>query len=335
MREDGGVFFRALSPLFDIETRRCAVEFSAGSRGVSSHAELLFRGAFGKALRENVCVFERGNQNDCVQCPVAPRCLYVGLFAPQACEAKTRGGAGALVKAKAIRPFVFSFRSETGNGYPRPGNFGGLELTLFGPALDNAPEMVQSAALGLRNKFGATIHRAGFLAPFQGKEAEDDLSGKSRPLREWIGNEDKGGQRETDSENGAMAVEFLTPVRMTARGKPVRPQDFTFEKMVKAIVNRLRDLKRASGSDNRMGSLPDAFFERARAVEIVRNSLAWATRKRVSIRQDEEVFSSGLVGDVFFSRPVGHFRKLLLAGQMVHFGKGTTAGNGRIAVHHG
>lgn len=120
-----------------------------------------------------------------------------------------------------------------------------------------------------------------------------------------------------------------SPVRLVKSGKNLKKTP-EFIDLVKAMIRRLRDLKRAYGKDVDMGRPSPNFYRLADSVKCVENKLEWMQHKRYSHKQEREIMLDGFMGEMTFSGHLPPVLPLLLAGEIVHIGKGTTCGNGKI-----
>jgi hypothetical protein len=81
-----------------------------------------------------------------------------------------------------------------------------------------------------------------------------------------------------------------------------------------------------------MGGTDRRFYQTAEAVTVKENRLYWGLRKRRSHSQGQDVFLNGLKGGISFEGELQPFVPLIKAAEIVHLGKGTSAGNGRIRL---
>jgi hypothetical protein len=85
--------------------------------------------------------------------------------------------------------------------------------------------------------------------------------------------------------------------------------------------------------DGDMGAFDSRFYNTAKSVVVRENRLQWKSQIRFSRRQRRDIHLNGFVGDIRFAGPVAPFLKLLGAAEIIHIGKGTSSGNGRITVN--
>ncbi|RMG29983.1 MAG: hypothetical protein D6721_04680, partial [Gammaproteobacteria bacterium] len=189
-----------------------------------------WRGAFGWALRELVCLT---GQDQCGGCLLASECLYQRLFETAV------AAAGQGVTTHAPHPFVL-FVPDAGRGR-RSRDGAVIELTLIGEACAALPLVVRA------------LQRAG----------EGGIAGRRNRLRLWSVSQWHGGRwepvlrpgwnalRRLDPEpldsfppypGGALRVQLCSPLRIKHQGRLVGPDAFSPRIFVHALYVRLRRL---------------------------------------------------------------------------------------------
>jgi len=127
------------------------------------------------------------------------------------------------------------------------------------------------------------------------------------------------------SEVREVVLEFLTPTRIRYNERLVSKLEFHM--LVRSLLRRISLL-----SYFHCGRELDLDFRgiirRAQEVEVVEDDLAWYDWGRYSGRQKARMKLGGFVGKVRFRGELGEFWPLLLTGQEVHVGKGTSFGLG-------
>ena len=88
---------------------------------------------------------------------------------------------------------------------------------------------------------------------------------------------------------------------------------------------------RGFDADRDMGGSRE-ILDKAAQVQVKENRLRWEKRSRYSARQGQDVYLIGFTGSVFFDREISDFYPLLKAAEIVHVGKGTSGGCGRVTV---
>ncbi len=305
-------FCDEVGPLFTLCAAKFELLFTVSERTDVLGREPFLRGKIGFSLRRACCPFSDFRDRPCEGCVLSRNCLYILLFSP----IPNGPAPGTKQRPPLVRPFVISLRSDAGNEPLRPGETATAELTLFGPAIRDSAIFLDAAAASV-GALGLRLKQIRRLSCGNGHEAP--------PLSDWI------AQEENPPGPGQVALRFLTPTRFST--KKGRARDVVpFSLVVKSLVRRLRDLKRAYGPDEDMGKTGEHFFDTAARVNTEECRLSWANKHRFSQRQKKTVRLEGITGEIRYAEPSGLFLPLLLAGQFVHVGKGTSCGNGKMAV---
>lgn len=288
------------------------------------------RGAFGWALRDAGCFCETDDHE--------PSCAYARLFEPTI----TKEAASTLRVSQDAPPgFLFDLPLEGPRIVP-PGALFCWGLTLIGSVARQLPRFVQAVermgqlyGLGRRGdrpdrgRFQLVDVRdtAGRLL-YDGPSDTWEALPPAQPLMPEI----------SDTPVSSLHVRFKTPARITTRlGRPRK--DFLvphlaidFWALIEAIYHRLYvlDALYGQGMCERYNSRALIFdTEEAR---LSKAHVEWYDWKRHSNRQDRSHKLGGFIGDVFFEGALTRYVPLLLAGQHVHAGKGTTFGMGNYDV---
>ncbi len=301
----------------------------------------MLRGGFGHVFRRLCCVPQCKNTKTC---PLATSCPYKVIFEPS-----PPPGAEQLSKNQDIpRPFVFrppqtpQTRFEEGKTF----EFG---LVLVGCALDFLPYFVlsfrelASEGLGL-NRARCTLERVEQIGVSSNGTGPDDgqakliYSAKDQVFRatgsvrteEWI----QTRLRELSGPNGShstqrITIRFRTPTNLRAHGEVVRCPEFHH------IFKRLRDRINALRTFFGEGPLDldfRALGERAEKVRTISTQIDWVERFRTSSKTRQRHQLSGFVGEATYEGELGEFLPWLALGELVHVGKHTAWGNGRIEL---
>ncbi|MCP4346237.1 MAG: CRISPR system precrRNA processing endoribonuclease RAMP protein Cas6 [Desulfobacterales bacterium] len=308
-------FEKMLSPLLSLPVSRFHLRFAAEKNWKIYGMESSFRGRLGWRLKKNCCPFTDFSHKSCKTCELSDTCIYLFLFEP-----KLRRQGNSEKSNTVPRPFVFAFSCDKAGGDLNPGEFGTVTVSLFGSAIQYNTFFLEAAVFAL-SSFPLRLDAILADSPYQEGSVTNDAA---YPLSRWAGLLPDPG---TDS----VTVKFLTPVRLTKKKSPVR-DELSFIFLIRSVIRRLRDLKRAFNMDGNMGKTENEFFELAETVETTKAGLVWNRRKRYSVRQGQDIFMNGLEGEISFKGPVCIFYPLLKSAEFVHIGKGTSGGNGKIAV---
>ncbi len=281
------------------------------------------RGAFGRALKDAVCVT---SHRDCPACRVADDCAYPAIFEDQAVHPyridPPQGG--ATIEAGA--PFSFV-------------------VTLIGRAVEWMPAIVDAAVrmgesgLG-RARGGFDVERVAVRVPSRVGSTET-LVAAGEPLAFLAGARASpvtpaAFRLEVEpARSSRFSIEFPTALRLVEDGDVVAAP--TFALLVRALLRRAASLLREH--EGVLLDLPDAEREelraRAASVSLVASDLARVDQVRFSARQHRTMNLFGMRGRVTFEAREGDvdpLLPLLALGVAIGVGKGTTFGLGRMRV---
>lgn len=325
-----------LAPLFRLNVAKFRTGFVAEKQWRIFGAEAKLRGRIGFELKRKCCPFPGFRRKSCDSCTVAENCLYCMLFSPLPGLPVTLPDGRSRQSPSPVRPFVIALDSPEDKAVLYPGDTGTAELTLFGPAIEHCALFLEAAVSAIAS-FPLRSEEIGIVTPSSLTSGHSGTIGASDhplawPLSEWVSLPEPG----TDPEDGhgnthGLKLWFVTPVRLVKSERLVYA-DVSFALIMKAVLRRLRDLRRAFFADKDMGITGRTFYKAAEAVGTSENSLYWNRRKRHSFRQKQDVFLNGFRGKISFTGHLSPFVPLIRAGEIVHIGKGTSAGNGRIMV---
>jgi len=264
-----------------------------------------FRGALGITLRRAVCIRPRGSCGDCDEL----NCPYRLFFEPT----DQRG-------LPIPSPFVLrpprDLREEM-----LPGEEMILGMGLFGPAVRYLPLLVmvldECGRRGIgrgRGRFhleeaatpDGVVYSAGRLM----------YHPRGRPLRHYW--------EQPVPDDGRIRLEFLTPVLIRSKGRPVDPG--SFEAFYAAVCRRVKLLARFYGAERIKESPP--LREKAGSVLTELRELWPTVVRRRSLTQKRVVRYPGFVGRVGYSGLCEELQRWLRLGEAVAVGKGCTFGLG-------
>jgi hypothetical protein len=294
------------------------------------------RGAFGGTLKRVVCI---RRDLDCEACLVRPSCIYTHIF-----ETIPPEGIAAFHGQKyAPHPYVLEPPLEEKQRYA-PGEPLKFGLTLIGRANDYLPYVI--FAFDQAGRRGLGQGRGRFTLESVARRSDD---GAEHPIYDGAEQRmatgefglDTGelvGSRlaqlgESGELSGKLKLRFLTPVRVRVDGD--LQGGVSFELLMRSLLRRLWQLSLVHGEgeftlDHRV------LIERAKAVKLVRSELRWLDWERYSHRQKTKMKLGGLVGEVEYEfaegADVDDFLPLLVLGEVLHVGTGTTFGLGKYEV---
>lgn len=296
--------------------------------GLPSFSGSSFRGLLGWCLQAAACP----NRPPCRVCRQPDSCAYSYLF-----ETRAHGVADNHGSDEVPRPFVLE--PPFGTRWIRAGEPFRLGLSLFGRATDYLPHFLYAVEEMGRRGLGQTQARFR-LCSASVVDGDDDpwvfYEGARGATPGCVLHEpepwdlsDVAWEGEGLEATPGVEVEFLTPTRLVSQGKLVSEPEF--HHLVRALLRRVNLLRTVHGD----GPLKVDFgtaIRRAGECTLERADLEWFDFLRRSNRQRRDIQMGGVVGRATYRGPVGHFLPLLLAGEVLHLGKATTFGLGRIQV---
>lgn len=288
------------------------------------YAGSMFRGAFGLALKQVVCVTRT---YECAPCLLKDRCLYPYVF-------DTPVPAGAQVMRKypaAPHPFVLD--PPEGGRTVAPGQPMAVGLTLIGKALRALPHFIFAFDRLARQGLGHDRVRCRLA------QAEATLDGTAYPL--YRPEEGLLGATEPFEQDARLpaaptgsgaspsriALELLTPLRI--RFEERLATGLPFHVLVRTLLRRIAHLSYFHCGGDQAAMRFHDWIACAEAVKTVTSALTWYEWERYSGRQDTWMSLGGLLGQVTYEGALAPFLPLLRLGEVVHAGKATSFGLGR------
>jgi hypothetical protein len=125
-----------------------------------------------------------------------------------------------------------------------------------------------------------------------------------------------------------ISLSFLTPTRIVADGRLVKPHQFRFQPLLQRLLDRLEALSR-DFSDTKLSVDFSGLVGAAERARVVDNRLWWEELRSYSTRRRADSPTSGLLGTVVFeAEDWAPFLPWLVWGQFTHVGKDAVKGNG-------
>jgi hypothetical protein len=284
------------------------------------------RGGFGYVLKRMVCY---RSDAKCEQCDLGNDCVYGYLF-----RTAPPDDAEVLSTLTAVtRPFVIEPPMERREVYT-PEDRLAFHVALIGRGIAYLPYFV----LGFQQ-----LGNAG-LGPQRGRFALQEVTALRGTEQASVFDVTDGTIREVDLAVDHAALEaqaqtlptdrldvaFLTPTRLKHRGE-LMWEGPPFHVLVRRLFDRISSLAYFHCGE-RWEIDFRGWIERAKEVRIADAATTWADWSRYSGRQDRRIKMGGLVGPVAYEGDLAPYRALLALGSLIHVGKGTVMGNGRMAL---
>jgi hypothetical protein len=284
-----------------------------------------FRGVFGIALKRVVCALKR---QDCPDCILRERCLYTRVFE----TALAQGGKDAARNSAIPHPFVIEPPPETTTRYSKSDTFE-CGLILFGEFNHMLPYFVyafeQMGKIGLgrrvngsRGRFKLIEVKSGGQAIYSNEDGKLKASDAAKPLSAPLPLAESGTEK-------LVNIRLETPLRFKQGNR--LSDGLPFEALVRNMLRRASSLMESYGD----GEPPldyRGMVARAGAVAVVKSDLRWTDWERFSNRQERAMNLGGLTGAVTYKGPMDEFLPLIEFSELVHIGKQTSFGLGRIRL---
>jgi len=266
------------------------------------------RGALGRSLRETSCLKPGAK---CGSCPLSDQCAYFYLFETPS---------GPYLSSTYKYPY-----------YPHPYlieppldgiSFGivllGRGADFYNNTLLAIEKMGQSGLGRMRFRFSPEVFSGGFLVYKQGKlmakplymTIDDYIASRIRPSEKWV-------------------LSFKTPTRVIHKGRLARR--FTATGVVASLIRRLELLTNLHQEPGFSLKLPPEknLFE---GLSVVEDRTYPVQHTSYSGRQKGKLRLQGFMGDVVLSGGNELLWNLLVAGEIIHAGKGTSFGFGTYKI---
>ncbi|MGA1823090.1 MAG: CRISPR system precrRNA processing endoribonuclease RAMP protein Cas6 [bacterium] len=288
-----------------------------------------FRGAFGRALRKVTCALRRKECRDCLLCS---RCVYALFF-----EDKKGIDLGAERKSSSPHPFVIEPPLMAKNHFAPGENFE-FNLILFGHAAEYLPYCI--FAFEQMGRRGIGQHVQGKRAGFFLKTVSCTLSSGSAHNQMTVYScDDQKIKRDDYSQKLSLqeppvamsniTVYFKTPLRVKHSNH--LKDNLPFHILIRAALRRISSLFNCYGEGE--PSLDYAgLVTRAHTIKTKEVNLRWRDWERYSNRQETRMLMGGIVGYVVYQGNLNEFYPLLRICEIIHLGKQTTFGLGKIAL---
>jgi CRISPR-associated endoribonuclease Cas6 len=315
---DGGV-----APLPRIPYVRLRVTLAARQTArLPAYTGSLLRGAFGHALRRAVCAM--GPRQACASCPVRDACVYVRLFEPWAGrEPRYLQGLPAAPQAYVLEP----------GDSPRtflPGDPLAFDLLLLGRAAELQGFAVLACERMARRGLGVRRARFELERVCTGDADGAWRTGYERGVRPWRVAVPSALPATDPITAERVTLRFVTPLRFKVDGRLARTFDFRL--LVSKMLRRTLELAHDFDPDQALDGSFEPLLARAAAVRVVHSDLLWHDWQRYSNRQRTRMQLGGVVGEMTLEGDLRPFSALLRTAEVVHVGKGTTFGLGRVEV---
>lgn len=310
------------------------------------HGSML-RGAFGHALRRAACTM--GPAQPCPTCRLRRACAHSRLF-----EALIDGSGREpppFLRGLPTAPRPYLFEPGSAARSLAPGGELPFDLLLFGQAVDLlayslvAVERMAAAGLGRGRAPFELLHvrcpgaagewRDVFTAGRGLADGEPPVAvippgpaGQSAGLYRAATMASTPVPLSVGVVAGRGVIRFLTPARFKVRHQLARA--VTFRGLAFAMLRRVLEVAHFHVPGAAVDWTIRPLLEHAGTVRLVASDLYWRDWERYSARQETRMALGGLVGSLEVEGDLTPFEPLLAAAEVLHVGKGTTFGLGRL-----
>jgi len=281
-----------------------------------------FRGVLGHALKQTVCAIKHQECNNCI---LKSACLYALVFET----------GYALPRHKRARvssvphPMVIVPPLNTKTNFRR-GDTLSCDLLLFGEINRNLPYFIY--AFKQMGKIGIGKHINGQKARFSLEKVthrHDTIYPKKQGQMTLPDNLIDVDLLPAETLSlDRVEIKIITPLRINVKtqGPPALP----FPDLIRSFIRRNTALLNTWGNGE-----PDLNYstltDKAKKITILEKQLSWFDWQRYSSRQEKKMFMGGLTGHIVYQGKIAPFIPLLRMAEIVHAGKNTAFGLGKIA----
>ena len=285
----------------------------------------LIRGALGRSLKKICCMQGGRLEADCTACMYRGYCPYSYVFESPA-EAFSEQGA---LHKHMPHPFVLE-PGDMNTDY-LPGDEIYFDLLLLGRGNEFFPYFIAAVERASMHGLGYQRGTCELKTVYQltGEEQvliwNGGLCFMDMPAVYVLGDINVPGDSVSERD---VTVLFQTPARLQNEGHLTT--DLGFGLLMRAVLRRLDLLCRAYSEKS---DLPfKELLAEAGEVETVSSHLHWVDWSRYSARQKTKLLMGGAVGDITFKQVPAKFLPYLYMASVVHIGKGTVYGLGKLDI---
>ena len=285
----------------------------------------MLRGAFGHALKKTVCVMPP--KQTCKTCMLRNQCVFTKIF-----DVYIKDEPPPFLKgiAEAPKPFIIDCHHQ--QTHLQKGENLDFMLTLIGNACDYYPYII--FAVSRMAETGFTVHKSPFLCSEAYWYKQHDYDFEERLLYRGTDQHlcENADLSVTGLGNGfseKMNLSFLTPTRIKFQSQ--YSMEFNFRMLVFKILRRHLELAHFYVPDEQPNWEFYNFLKLANDIKVVDKKLHWEDWRRFSSRQQAQMDIGGFIGNISLEGDLKPFSELLNAAKVLHVGKGTSFGLGKVS----
>lgn len=286
----------------------------------------MLRGAFGMALRNTVCIMSP--QQVCSNCMIRSQCANTRLF-----ETIMQKEPPRFLKNMDMAPKPFVLYCNDEQIVYEPEQTLTFSMKLIGSAIDFYPYVIH--AVQRMAAFGFTRKKAAFdLLTVAMRQPNGHLqqiyNGAEQKLFTRIETRHIPEIEDVPASASSVMLDFCSPTRFKVNKR--YSTDFTFRQLVFVMLRRHLELAHFySNADDIEWEFHDLLVA-ADEIHMSEIKLNWLDHHRYSNRQRQDMMMGGVVGTIRLDGDLSLFYPLLQSAAVLHVGKGTTFGLGRIEI---
>lgn len=278
------------------------------------------RGSLGMALLKISCVLRH---QQCPDCPLGSRCVYRYIF-----ETSLDKDIGENKRySSAPHPFVLDvdYFNHGDEKIIEAGENFSFKITLIGEGTYYAPHLIN--AFSVMGEMGIGKGRGKFDVEKVTSGREIIYDGEAFHWPQSYLTWEKAVSVAKNECVGSLSLSFLTPLRLVFRKEFVKTPEF--HTLIGNLIQRVENLSRFHCNSG-VSILGKDLIEKARSIRLVENKTSWLDWERYSHRKQRRMKLGGIVGSAVYEGDFSDFMALIILGEWVHVGKGTSFGLGKI-----
>jgi hypothetical protein len=307
-----------------------------------------FRGAFGNVFRRVVCI---NKKSDCIGCFLKEKCIYSYIFEtplPKNSEYQKKN-------SYVPHPFIIEPPLENKEIYNK-GETISFNLTLINKAISYLPyiiftfkEMGENGIGKGRGKYFLKTVKNCNNNEIKMSKTDNKIDKVNRKVNHIIYDgenktfhnnyviltgEEIFAQADNHLDNNNLTIEFITPTRIKYNGKLISSIEFYI--FIKNLLRRISALSYFH-SKEQLDLDYRNLIDKAKNIKVNKSELYWYDWTRYSARQDSKMRLGGFKGKINFvdaesCQTIKDFLPLVILGEYVHIGRGTSFGLGKYKI---
>jgi hypothetical protein len=281
-----------------------------------------FRGVFGHAMKRVVCALK---QQECDQCLLQQSCLYSIVFEKMPVKNQEFSRIAAPP-----HPFVIEPPLTTQAHFPA-GSQLEYSVLLFGEVNNSLPYFIyafdQVGKIGIGKRINGERGHFVLERVILGKHEIYSNGDQKLNLPNKLENLTLNNEKSQSDNILKVKITLETPLRLKFKNQ--LKADLPFHVLVRAMLRRISSLLFFYG-DGEPALDYRGLVQRANNVKTTNNKLKWFDWRRYSHRQDRSMLMGGMIGTAAYEGNLGEYLPLIELSSMVHLGKQTSFGLGKI-----